>query len=93
MLTKSDFVELLAESNEITKKAATEMYDSVFSMLAEVVSAGNDVAIPGLGRVKITERAARIANNPRTKEKVSVPAKKVPKFQFSKTVKEAVGLL
>lgn len=93
MLTKSDFVELLSERNEITKKDATEMYDSVFGTLVEVVSEGSEVAIPGLGRVKIAERAARMANNPRTGEKVEVPAKKAPKFQFSKNIKEAVASL
>lgn len=93
MLTKSDFVELLSERNEITKKDATEMYDSVFGTLAEVVSEGSEVAIPGLGRVKITDRAARVARNPQTGNTVEVPAKKVPKFQFAKNIKEAVASL
>ena len=93
MLTKSDFVNLLVERCDLTKKSATEMYDNVFNTLANVISEGNEVAIPNLGRVKITERAARTARNPRTNEVVNVPAKKAPKFQFAKNVKEAVELL
>lgn len=93
MLTKPDFVNLLTERCEVTKKNAAEMYDNVFNTLAEVVSEGNEVAIPNLGRFKITERAARTARNPRTNEVVNVPAKKVPKFQFAKSVKDSVGQL
>lgn len=93
MLTKPEFVNLLSERCEVNKKEATEMYDDVFGVLAEVVSEGNEVAIPNLGRVKIVERSARMANNPRTGEKVEVPAKKVPKFQFSKNIKEAIANL
>ena len=91
MLGKPDFVELLAERCEVSKKEATEMYDSVFGALVDVISEGNEVAIPNLGRVKIAERAARSAHNPKTKDKIEVPAKKVPKFQFSKNIKESVA--
>ena len=93
MLTKPDFVELLSERCEVSKKEATEMYDNVFGLLSEVISNGEEVAIPNLGRVKIAERAARIARNPRTNEEIQIPAKKAPKFQFAKSIKDAVGLL
>lgn len=93
MLGKPEFVTLLAERCEISKREATEMYDDVFGVLVDVISEGNEVSIPNLGRVKIVERAARVANNPRTGEKVEVPSKKVPKFQFSKNIKEAIANL
>lgn len=91
MLNKHEFVTLLAERCEISKREAAEMYDDVFGTLADAISEGNEVAIPNLGRVKIAERAARVANNPRTGEKVEVPAKNAPKFQFAKSIKEAVA--
>ena len=93
MLTKPEFVDLLAERCEVTKKDATEMYEDVFGLLSEVVSEGNEVAIPGLGRVKIADRPARVAHNPKTKDKIEVPAKKAPKFQFAKNVKDALASL
>ena len=91
MLNKPDFIALMAERCDITKKDATEEYENVFGVLAEVLSEGNEVAIPDLGRFKISDRAARMATNPRTGEKVAVPAKKAPKFQFAKNIKEAVA--
>ena len=93
MMNKPEFVELLSTSCQITKKDATDLYDTVFGTLAEVVSGGEEVAIPGLGRVKIVDRPARTAHNPRTGEAVEVPAKKAPKFQFAKNVKEAIAEL
>lgn len=93
MLSKPEFVTLLAERCEVSKREAGEMYDDVFGTLADVIASGEEVAIPGLGRVKIDIRAARTAHNPRTGEKIDVPAKKVPKFQFAKNVKDAVSQL
>lgn len=93
MLNKPEFVTLLAERCEVSKREAAEMYDDVFGTLADVIASGEEVAIPGLGRAKIDERAARTARNPRTNEVVNVPAKKAPKFQFAKNIKEAVSQL
>ena len=93
MLSKPEFVSILAERCELSKKEATEMYEDVFGVLTDVISEGNEIAIPGLGRVKITERSGRTGVNPRTGEEIDIPAKKSPKFQFSKNVKSAVGSL
>ena len=93
MLNKPECVSILAERCEISKREAAEMYDDVFGTLADVIASGEEVAIPGLGRAKIDERAARVAHNPKTKDKIEVPAKKAPKFQFAKCVKDAVAQL
>lgn len=91
MLNKHEFVTLLAERCEISKREAAEVYDDVFGTLADVIASGEEVAISGLGRVKIADRPARVAHNPRTGDAVEVPAKKAPKFQFAKNIKEAVA--
>lgn len=93
MLNKPEFVTLLAERCEVTKKDAEAMYDDVFGTLADAIAGGEEVAIAGLGRVKIAERAAHTARNPKTGDTVEVPAKKVPKFQFAKSIKDAVAVL
>lgn len=91
MMNKPEFVSLLAERCEVTKVEAEAMYNDVFDTLADIIISGEEVAIAGLGRVKIVERAARTGSNPKTKEKIAIPAKKTPKFQFSKNIKEAVA--
>lgn len=90
-MNKNEFVTVLAERNNLTKREAEEMYDIVFGTLGELVAEGNEVNISGLGKVKIVERDARTARNPKTGNVVDVPAKKVPKFQFAKNIKEAVA--
>ena len=90
-MNKNEFVTVLAERCEVTKVDAEEMYNNVFGVLAEVISEGHEVAVAGLGKFKIVERDARTYRNPRTGESVDVPAQKVPKFQFSKNIKEAVA--
>lgn len=92
-MNKNEFVALLAERYGLTKKEAAEMYDMVFGTLAEVVSEGNEVSITGLGSVKIAMQSARTSRNPRTGEVIDVPAKKAPKFKFSKNIKEAIAAL
>lgn len=93
MMNKPEFVALLAERCEVTKVEAEAMYDDVFGTLSYAISSGEEVAIPSVGRAKIVERTARTAHNPRTMEAVEVPAKKVPKFQFAKNIKDAVAVL
>lgn len=93
MLTKPDFIALMAERCKVSKRDATEMYEDVFGVLTEVLSEGNEVAIPNLGRFKITDRAARVARNPSTGENIEVPAKKAIKLQLSKNIKDAVAQL
>ena len=91
MLTKPEFVDVLAERCEVTKRDATEMYEDVFATLVELLSEGNEVAIPDLGRFKIGQRGSHTARNPRTGDTIEVPAKKTMKLQLSKGIKEAVA--
>lgn len=54
--------------------------------MIETLLSGGDINIPGLGKIKVAVRPARTARNPRTGEKVNVPAKKVLKFSQSSTI-------
>jgi len=73
-----------------TKRAAQEMVDAVFDTIASALSKGEEVAIAGFGSFKVAERSARTGVNPKTGEKISIPATKVPKFKPAKALKDAV---
>ena len=92
-MNKKEFIDALAERNGITKVAATELYDTVFDMLQELLEAGNEVSIPSIGKFKVVQHEARMAHNPKTMEEVVVPEKKVVKFTVAKCIKDAVALL
>lgn len=91
LLSKKDFIDVLAEKAGVTKKDAAEMYEDVFGVLHEVLSEGKGVSIPDIGKFEIKQKEARTARNPRTGETVEVPAKNALKFKASKVLKEAVA--
>ena len=87
-LTKSQLTDQIAKKAGITKKAANE----ILNHLAELAykHAKNSFTIPGLGKLVLVKRKARIGRNPQTGEALKIPAKKVVKFRVAKACKDAV---
>lgn len=87
---KSDFIDAIA--NRTLKKDADvkTIIDAALTIITEQLAAGSSVTIQGFGTFEVREKAATTARNPRTGEKVSVPAKKVPAFKPAKSLKEAL---
>lgn len=89
-MTKAEFVEMLAKKGETTKKHASEAIDLVFGTIAEQLSKGEQVYVPGFGKFSVVKRAARTGINPRTKKKIKIKATNAPKFRAAKGLKEGV---
>jgi DNA-binding protein HU-beta len=87
-LTKSATVKLLAEKNALTKKQVTEFMDSLIALAYK--EAKNSFTIPGLGKLVLVNRKARMGRNPATGETIKIAAKKVLKFRVAKAAKDAV---
>ena len=87
-MTKSQIMAALAEANGITKKAAVEMVESLVGLAYKEAKKG--FTIPGLGKLVLVNRKARMGRNPATGETISIPAKKVLKFRIAKAAKDAV---
>ena len=87
-LTKSQIMAQLAEANGMTKKAASEFVESLVEMAYK--EAPNGFAIPGLGKLVVVDRKARMGRNPATGEPIQIPAKKVLKFRLAKAAKDAI---
>ncbi len=72
------------------------MTESVLNALGKVVqeslAAGDEVTLPGIGKLSVTTRAARAGRNPRTGEALAIAAKKTPKFSALKALKDAVNV-
>lgn len=75
----------------LKKKDVDVVISTFFDVIGSALSAGEDVVLGNLGRLKIVTRAERIAVTPQTKEKIIVPAHKVVKFHMSKMLKEALN--
>lgn len=89
-MNKADLVEAVFGKLGGTKKSAEDAVDTVFDSITSALSKGNEVSIAGFGVFAVKDRAAREARNPRTGEKVHVPASKAPKFRAGKGLKDAV---
>lgn len=87
-LSKTEIIAKLAEKNGLTKKQVKQLLEDLANLAYQ--EAKNSFTLPGLGKLVLVERKARMARNPRTGEMVQVPAKKVVKFKVAKVCKEAI---
>ncbi len=87
-LTKSQVTEHIATKAGITKKAAGEIIGQIAQLAYK--EAKNSFTIPGIGKLVLVKRKARIGRNPQTGDPIKIPAKKVVKFRVAKACKDAV---
>ena len=87
-LTKSQIAASIAETVGITKKQATEALQSVVELAYK--NAKNSFTLPGLGKLVLVNRKARMGRNPATGEAIKIPAKRVVKFRVAKAAKDAI---
>ena len=89
-LTKSQTVTHFAKKFDLPKKTASMIVDEVAALaVAEVKKAGTFV-IPGIGKLVISNRKARMGFNPATGEQIKIPAKRVVKMRLAKACKDAI---
>ncbi len=89
-MTKSEMAEKLAEKINVKKLQAEEIINIFANSIMEALSKGDKVEIRGFGSFRVRHRAEKEGRNPKTGEKVSVPAKKVPFFKTGKDFREIV---
>ncbi len=89
-LGKIELAEQLANKTGMNKKESKEFLDAFIDVISDNLKAGNKVTITGFGIFGVKDRAARTAKNPRTGEKIYVPAKRVPYFKAGANLKDAV---
>jgi DNA-binding protein HU-beta len=88
-MTQSQIIAKLAEGAEISKKQVKGFLDSVAALAYK--EAKNGFTLPGLGKLVLVDRKARIGRNPATGEPIKIPAKKVVRFRVAKAAKEAIA--
>ena len=87
-MTKSQVTEYMSGKAGITKKAAGQFLDELASLAYR--EAKNAFTLPGLGKLVLVNRKARMGRNPQTGEPLKIPAKRVVKFRVAKACKDAV---
>jgi len=91
MAGKGDVITAIAEQAGISKKEAAAAFDAFVGYVSESCQRGERCSIPGLGSFSVTQRKAREGRNPRTKEKITIPASRSVRFKAGKDLKDTVN--
>ncbi len=87
-MTKSEITGSLAETTGLAKEQVVQTLDALAELAYK--NAKNSFAIPGLGKLVLVDRQARLGRNPATGEQISISAKRVVKFRIAKAAKDAI---
>ncbi len=90
-MNKSDLIKAVAAKAEITNKDAEKAVTALLDTIVEQVADGQEIRIVGFGTFERRERKERMGSNPRSNEKITIPASKVPAFKAGKAFKDAVA--
>ena len=89
-MNKADLVEKAANQTGLTKKASREEVDAVISAITDSLTREEKVTLVGFGTFQVVGRKARMGRNPQTGETLQIPAKKAPKFNPGRGLRERV---
>lgn len=89
-MTKSEFVDAVAEKAGLSKRDAGEAVDAFLSTIESELAKGGEVAFSGFGKFSVTHRKARTGRNPATGATIQIAASNAPKFSAGAALKKAV---
>jgi DNA-binding protein HU-beta len=90
-VNKSELIDQIAKSADISKAAAGRALDATIGAVKTALKKGGMVTLVGFGTFYVGKRAARSGRNPRTGTTIKIKAAKVPKFRAGKALKDAVN--
>ncbi len=90
-MNKNDLVAAVAEGSGLSKADAGRAVDSVFQSITSALRRGTAVRLVGFGTFSVVNRAASEGRNPRTGERIHIPASRQPKFKAGKGLKQSVN--
>jgi DNA-binding protein HU-beta len=90
-VNKNDLVAVVAGKTGLSKADSASAVESVLDAITDALTRGDDVRLVGFGTFSITNRRATQGRNPRTGERIQIPASKQPKFKAGKSLKDSVN--
>ena len=90
-MTKAELVEKVTALGDLTRRDGEVIVDTLFDSVINALRSGDKIEIRGFGSFRTRQRNPRIGRNPKTGEKVDVPAKRVPFFKPSKELRDLVN--
>jgi DNA-binding protein HU-beta len=89
-MNKTDLIEEIADKANASKSEAQRFFEAFEDVVTSELKKGEDIQITGFGKFYVQKREAREGINPQTKEKMNIPASKVPKFTAGNSLKDAI---
>ncbi len=89
-MTKQELIDRVATKTGLSKKDAGEAVEAVFGEITDTLSSGGEIALTGFGKFHVAERGPRQGVNPQTRERITIPGGKVPRFTAGSQLKQAV---
>jgi len=89
-MTKGQLVSCIAEENQLTKAQGAKIFDDLAAIAYKEAKRGVGFTIPGIGKLVLQKRKARMGRNPQTGVAIKIPAKRVVKFRVAKACKDAI---
>lgn len=90
-MTRAELVEHVTRASDLSKKHAEIVVNTVFEAIIEALSSDEKIELRGFGSFRIRRRQSRVGRNPKTGERVEVPAKRIPYFKPGKELKELIN--
>lgn len=90
-MTKADLIEEVARITDVTRRDSEVIVETIFDSIVHSLRAGDKIEIRGFGSFRTRQRNSRVGRNPKTGDRVDVPAKKIPFFKPSKELKDLVN--
>ena len=91
-MNKSELIEAIAGSADISKAAAGRAIDAVVESVTNALKSGDQVTLIGFGTFSVKDRAARTGRNPQTGAEIQIAAAKIPSFKAGKGLKDAINV-
>ena len=90
-MTKTEFVDQVADRAGLSKKDAADAVDAVLDTIEQALGRGSEITFAGFGKFSVSLRSAREGRNPATGETIQIAASRVPKFTPGAALKKAVN--
>ncbi len=89
-MTQSEVINHFAEKFGLKRAQVKEIFEELASLAGNEVKTNSEFALPGFGKLVLSERKAREGRNPATGETIQIPAKTTLKFRLGKAMKDSV---
>lgn len=87
-MTKKELEEKFYATGKFLKSDVERFLDALKQITYKELAEGNEILLPGIGKIQVTYRSARMGINPKTRERIEIPTRAVIKFKVAKPLKD-----